>query len=225
MIQLSPSKLSVLNNCPKCFWLANTRKINRPRGIFPSLPGGIDRKMKVYFDKFRGSLPPEIEGKVEGKLMTSLTALNRWRNWRTGLTYADASLDVKLIGALDDCLTSDDGAHIPFDYKTKGSEPKDDGSQYYQTQLDCYELMLSANGYKTCGKSYLCYVWPNAVFRGVGDSDSMGMDFGVKIYEIATSVDRAKKLIEKAVNILNGDMPQENPDCEYCQLVERRRLL
>ena len=41
----------------------------RPRGIFPSLPSGMDRVIKTYFDHYRGSLPPELVGEVEGKLI------------------------------------------------------------------------------------------------------------------------------------------------------------
>jgi hypothetical protein len=38
--------------------------VQRPRGIFPSLPGGMDIVIKKYFNKYRGSLPPELSGKI-----------------------------------------------------------------------------------------------------------------------------------------------------------------
>ncbi|KKM75421.1 hypothetical protein LCGC14_1390370, partial [marine sediment metagenome] len=92
--------------------------------------------IKKYFDRYRGTLPPEIEGKVEGSLMPDIKLMGKWRNWRSGLEYHDKELDAVLFGALDDCLIDDD-LYIPLDYKTRGSTPKYGSSErYYQTQLD-----------------------------------------------------------------------------------------
>lgn len=223
MMRLSPSKLNILVNCSRCFYDANVRGIARPRGPFPSLPGGIDRTLKKYFDMYRGSMPPEFEGKLPGVLFQHQEILKRWRNWRTGLEYRDNDAGVYLIGALDDCLV-DGEVYSPLDYKTKGSRPKTDGSEYYQTQMDCYMLMLEANGYKTRGKAYLAYVWP----EGVQNSDGAGApmkrflnyDFGVEVYELQDDAERAKLLIRRAVEVLGGDRPEAAPGCEYCEFIK-----
>jgi len=57
-IKLSPSKLNLFLECSLCFWL-NEQGIHRPSGPFPSLPGGMDRKLKIYFDRYR------TEGKLQ----------------------------------------------------------------------------------------------------------------------------------------------------------------
>src|SRR3989344_3429829 len=61
-IRLSPSALNIYLECQKCFWLEYKAGIHRPRGPFPSLPGGMDILIKKYFDSYRavGKLPPEI---------------------------------------------------------------------------------------------------------------------------------------------------------------------
>ena len=61
--KFSPSSLSLLKECPRCFWLHYNKKIKRPDSIFPSLPGGMDRILKSHFDSFRdrGEIPPELE--------------------------------------------------------------------------------------------------------------------------------------------------------------------
>ncbi|GAI53572.1 unnamed protein product, partial [marine sediment metagenome] len=41
-IRLSPSALNLFLQCPRCFWLEKNKGIKRPRGIFPSLPSGMD---------------------------------------------------------------------------------------------------------------------------------------------------------------------------------------
>src|SRR3990172_537291 len=67
MPQLSASTLKLFQECPRCFWLHINKKIERPRGPFPSLPSGIDRVLKAYFEAYRksGTLPPLIQGKLD----------------------------------------------------------------------------------------------------------------------------------------------------------------
>ncbi|MFH1783541.1 MAG: PD-(D/E)XK nuclease family protein [bacterium] len=218
-IKLSPSALNLFNNCPRCFWLEKNRKIKRPRGIFPSLPGGMDLVIKRYFDTYReqGLLPPELRGKIEGDLFGDIDKLEKWRSWRaTDLIYNDPSLNAALSGALDDCLV-DDGFYIPLDYKTRGSELKEDPRKYYQTQLDCYTLILDATGHKTKGLSYLVYYWPKEV------RDNGMVEFTIHPIRIETSIDSAKKTFEKAVNTLRNPLPPEDGECEYCNWLELSR--
>lgn len=216
--KLSPSALNLFRDCPKCFYLAKNKNIKRPRGIFPSLPGGMDRVLKEYFDRYRvrGEMPPEVAGKLPGELFGDLAALERWRSWRaTELLYEDKKYGVTLSGALDDCLL-DKGAHLPLDYKTRGSELKDDPRKYYQTQLDCYTLMLEASGYKTSGLAYLLYYWPlKAEENGL-------VKFEVFPIRIETKIEAAKEILREAALTLAGPLPKPSKNCEYCTLVEKR---
>ena len=219
LIKLSPTSLNLFKECPRCFWLEKNKGIKRPRGIFPSLPGGMDLVIKDYFDKYRmiDKLPPEVDGKVSGKLFSNMAVLEKWRNWRTTeLRYEDKVLNAILTGALDDCLISND-IYIPLDYKTRGSELKDDPRQYYQTQLDCYCLILESSGYKTEGLAYLLYYWPLEV-----KEDGL-VRFHVEPIKIETNIDAAKKIFEDAINVLNREIPQASVECEYCNLVMNRK--
>ncbi len=217
MIRLSPTTgLNLFSECPKCFWLHFNRNIHRPRGIFPSLPGGMDLAIKDHFDKYRGGLPPEIEGKVDGRLMPDADLMNAWRNWRTGLEYRDKERGAVLFGALDDCL-SDGNRYIPLDYKTRGSAPRaGDSEKYYQTQLDAYALLLSENGYKTKDFAYLVYFYPREV-----RADGI-VKFNIETVKVGTDLNRAKKTFEDAVDLLKGPMPKRHSDCEYCNWVGDR---
>jgi len=49
--KFSPSKLNLVKDCPRCFWLEFNKKFRRPRGIFPSLPSGMDKILKNHFDE------------------------------------------------------------------------------------------------------------------------------------------------------------------------------
>ena len=204
--------LGLFLECPRCYWLHMNKGIKRPRGIFPSLPSGMDLVIKKYFDKFRAKnqLPPEIEGKVKGKLFDNLNLLKKWRAWNaTDLSYEDASLNACLSGALDDCLV-EDGCYMPLDYKTKGSIVKQDPARYYQTQLDCYCLMLESSGYKTNNLAYLLYFSPKDVSQGGN------VVFEIHPFESKTDPQRAKKIFEDALNFLKKPMPPLGKECEYC---------
>ena len=184
--------------------------IARPRGIFPSLPGGMDLVIKTYFDTYRGSLPPELKGKVKGKLLDDLALMNLWRNWRTGLEYADERLNAVLFGALDECLVHN-GKYVPLDYKTRGSAPRDgDSERYYQTQLDTYALLLSSNGYPVENFCYLVYYYPKTV-------EAQGqVTFAVYPIEMTSDPERARRRFEEAVHSLDEPLPQPSARCEYC---------
>jgi len=217
--KLSPSTLNIFLECPRCFWLDKIKGIKRPRGIFPSLPGGMDAVIKKYFDGFRlnGSMPPEVQSKVPGKLFSDITTLEKWRNWRrSDLRYEDKSSNATLIGALDDCLV-ENGCYIPLDYKTRGSQLKDDPRKYYQNQLDCYCLMLESCGFRTKGLAYLLYYWPQEVRQ-----DSI-VKFHVEPIRIETNIESAKRVVQDAARLLSGPMPKPGTSCEYCNLVAKRR--
>jgi PD-(D/E)XK nuclease superfamily len=216
-IRLSPTTgLGLFAECPKCFWLHYNEGVHRPRGIFPSLPGGMDLVIKDYFDKYRGSLPPEIEGRVQGVLLPDVNLMNQWRNWRTGLEYKDEKRNAVLFGALDDCLIQGD-LLIPLDYKTRGFAPVEgDSEKYYQAQLDTYALLLAENGYKTESFAYLVYYFPKEV------KEAGQVFFEVKPVKIGTDLVRAKQRFEQAVDLLNGPMPEKHSNCEYCSWISDR---
>ena len=220
-IRLSPSALNLFLQCPRCFWLEKNKHIKRPRGIFPSLPSGMDSVIKKYFDSFRvkGDMPPEIKGKMRGELFSDISTLDKWRNWRkSDLHYEDMESGTILVGALDDCLV-EDGFYIPLDYKTRGYKLKGDPRRYYQNQLDCYCLMLDYSCFKTKGLAYLLYYWPEEVQQnGI-------VRFHVEPIKIETNIESAKKTVKDAVKLLSLPMPKSNPDCEYCNLIKGVRGL
>lgn len=216
---LSPTSLNLFLGCPRCFWLDKRKQIKRPRGIFPSLPSGMDLAIKAYFDKYRikGELPKEIKNEIKGRLFPDIATLEKWRNWKiTNLRYEDKPYNVVLTGAIDDCVI-EDNVFIPLDYKTRGSELKDDPRRYYQTQLDCYCLMLESSGYKTKGLAYLIFYWPQEA------KDNGLFKFQVRLIQVKTDIQSVKKIIKDAAILLSSDIPKPQANCEYCNLVKNRK--
>ncbi len=221
-VQLSPSALGVFKDCPLCFWLEKRLKVKRPRGIFPSLPGGMDRVIKSYMDSHRAdkTMPAELEELTNLRLFRPQAVLDDWRNWRTGLKRDFEG--GKVIGALDDCLVTDDEKLVPFDYKTKGKPAtQEDTVKHYQTQADCYALMLEATEKKVADFAVFLYWSPLEVMEEARSSVT-DVEFNTQVITIEVNPERALKLCYEAANLLESARPKPSPTCEYCNHIKQR---
>jgi hypothetical protein len=212
-LTLSNSRLGLFTECPRCFWLDLNAGIKRPDTIFPSLPGGLDAQFKRYFDQFRAraDLPPEVRGKLPGKLLSDVETIDRWRDWRRGIRYTPLWAEVELMGALDECLVDVDGFHYPLDYKTRGYAPNAGTHGYYQNQMDFYTLLLEGNGHKTKRLAYLLYYHPVEV------KEHGLIQFDISVQEVATDPEGAEHLVKDAVAVLNGPAPASSATCGFCK--------
>lgn len=136
-------------------------RIPRPRGIFPTLPSGIDRRMKERFDSHRrkGTLPPELQQFKGAELFANESLLREWQNNRKGLRYESPNGNT-VAGALDDLLIDADGRRIPVDGKSRGFPPKSEHLKLYKPQLGIYNFLLHQNGHEIANKGILVYYWP-----------------------------------------------------------------
>jgi CRISPR/Cas system-associated exonuclease Cas4 (RecB family) len=207
MYKISPSSINLMEECPRCFWLAIHGKWKRPQGIFPSLPSGMDGILKIHFDKFRdkGELPPEIREECSDcKLFDDKEKLKIWRSNFKGIQYTEG--DFMLRGAVDNLLVKN-GKLIVLDYKTRGFPLKDDTHEHYKVQMDIYNFLLRKNGYSVENYSYLLFYYPNKV------NDNGEVIFDTKL--IKMKVGDGEKVFKKAVNVINGKEPKEK--CEWCK--------
>ncbi len=210
-VSLSASTLKLYLECPRCFWLHLNKKIERPRGPFPSLPSGMDRVLKRYFDGYRqhGTLPPLLGTRLKGTLTKdSLT-----------LGFADPKLSARLWGKLDDCVILADGRHAPLDHKTRASAPDDVSytEKYYQFQMDVYMLLLERNDYPISKTAYVVYYYPleGALHEGV--------PFGVTIHEVPTNPQGAYGVFQAARQALTEPLPASSDACGFCNWAKRRQ--
>ena len=203
---LSPSSLNIFADCPRCFWMQINDDIRRPRGAFPSIASGLDRVIKEYFDSYRekGTLPPLLKDKIEGKLIGQLPKK---------LYFNENSKNASLMGMLDECLILPGNIYAPLDYKTRGSLP-DGVHPAYQLQMDVYTLLLEKNDYKTNSLAYLLYFVPRT------GKLHEGIPFEVKIIEVKTSIERALDVFHKALTLLKTPIPDSSENCEYCNWVK-----
>ncbi|MEM4245182.1 MAG: PD-(D/E)XK nuclease family protein [Candidatus Nanoarchaeia archaeon] len=201
MIELSPSKLNLMEDCPRCFWLLVNKNVKRPGGPMAGVLTKMDSVIKHYFEKYRdsGTLPPIIRGKVDAKLARGIPK-----------TLYYEGEDVKVEGKPDEYLDFD-GFIVPFDHKVSKGKSAEDTHKAYVLQLDFYTFLLKVNNFKTKNEAYLAYYYPC-------DCDVHdGVDITCDVVKIKTDPDRARRVLEKAVRLLNGRMPAPSPECDFCK--------
>jgi len=213
--KFSPSSLSLLKDCPRCFWLHFNKGIKRPDSIFPSLPSGMDRILKAHFDCFRdrGELPPELKefnGSV--KLFDNVELLDVWRNNFKGIQWTDKKGNL-FRGAVDNLLQKGDKL-IVLDYKTRGFPLKEDTHEHYQDQMDIYNFLLRKNDYETEDYAYLLFYHPNKV------NENGDVLFHTNLVKMKISIKNAERIFKEAVETLEGEMPRPSEECGFCKWVE-----
>lgn len=216
--KFSPSSLSLLKDCPRCFWLRFNKKINRPDTIFPSLPSGMDRILKTHFDGFmkKGELPPELQklnGKV--KLFDDEELLKVWRSNFKGIQWEDKKGNL-FRGAVDNLLKKGKKL-IVLDYKTRGYPLKEDTHEHYIDQMDIYNFLLRKNGYETEDYTYLLFYHPHEVLK------NGHVCFNTDLVKIPVNIKNAENIFKKAVKCLEGDLPKPNEGCGFCKWVKSNK--
>ena len=210
--KLSPSSLNLMKECPRCFWLAQHKVWNRPQGIFPSLPSGMDKVLKEHFNKFmeRGELPPELRNNGHTdkmKLFDDHELLAIWRSNFKGIQWEDKDGNI-LKGAVDNILMKGKKL-IVLDYKTRGYALKEDTAEHYQNQLDIYNFLLRKSGYDTEDYAFLLFYMPKEVL------DNGDIVFVKELVKMKVDVKNAGNIFENAIKLLNNDCPKEI--CKWCE--------
>ncbi len=219
--KISPSSLSLFKECKLCFWLEKNKYIKRPEGKFSSLPSGIDKVIKMHFNKHlhHNTKPKELSMLDEDiKLFSNKEVLKKCMTYIEWIDYEGNVLN----GKIDYLLEDKDGRAIVIDFKTRGYEIKeqnDNDIQQYKLQLELYALLLEKNNIKTSNIGYLLYFYPKEI------QEDGSFVFGIKEKKLWLNTKNAEKVFYEAIETLKGDMPKANPECEYCKWIEKRRSL
>ncbi|MCX5702011.1 MAG: PD-(D/E)XK nuclease family protein, partial [Candidatus Omnitrophica bacterium] len=166
---------------------------------------GLDRVIKNYFDQYRSKniLPPFLNGKIPGKLITNLPR----KGW---LDFIDSKYEVRLGGYLDECIELNDKCFAAFDHKTRGRAP-DSIHKAYQLQMDVYTFLLEENKFPNRNTAYIVYYIPKKIIP------EFEFEFEALVKEITTDPKRAKSVFHEAIDALRNPIPPINKDCEFCK--------
>ncbi len=209
--KFSPSSLSLLKECPRCFWLQFNKGIKRPATIFPSLPSGMDAVLKAHFDSFiRKGLPPELHSlNGDVTLFDDAKLLEEWRNNFKGIQWKDEEGNL-FRGAVDNLLKKKEKL-IVLDYKTRGYPLKDDTAAHYQDQMDIYNFLLRKNSHQTEDYAYLLFYHPKHVTAN-GD-----VCFHTDLVKMQISIENAERIFSNALGVLKAKMPAAPIKCGFCR--------
>jgi len=210
--KLSPSSLNLMKECPRCFWLTRHNVWQRPAGIFPSLPNGMDRILKIHFNNFRdkGQLPPELcenDNCKDMKLFDDKELLKIWQSNFKGVQFTDNEGNI-LRGAVDNILVKGTKL-IVLDYKTRGYALKEDTAKHYKFQQSVYNFLLRKNGYETEDYFFLLFYIPKEVMK-TGE-----VIFDTELVKMDIDIENVEKVWKDALELLNSDCPIKC--CEWCE--------
>ncbi|VVB59920.1 PD-(D/E)XK nuclease superfamily protein [uncultured archaeon] len=204
MINLSASKLNLLLDCERCFWLVMVKNVKRPSGPISSIPIKMDSIIKGYYNRYRGGiLPPILNGQVKGRLAVGMPLTLRYEPFK----------GVFLQGRPDDYVEQGDENVVALDNKTSSKAPPEIHPSH-QLQSDIYSYLLMKNKYKTIPRAYLAYFSPRE-----SDVDEV-MTLTCSVIEVCTNPDRVDSLMRKAVQVLNGSIPYPGQNCPYCGWIQ-----
>ncbi|MCS7179873.1 MAG: PD-(D/E)XK nuclease family protein [bacterium] len=223
---LSAHSLNIFRECERCFYLQIKYKISRPRGPIPSIATGIDSLIKDYFEYFRrkDKLPPFLEGKINGKLITNLK--------KTYYYDIENYNNYYLWGHLDEVIELPDGLFIPLDHKTRASLPSDEPHEAYKFQLGIYSLLLKKeNKGQEVNYGYLIYYYPEKKlidYEAEEIKNIINFNFEVKkvkLDEGKFNLDEIKETIIKAIECIETNkIPSSGQNCEFCQWIENTKI-
>lgn len=211
-IWLSHTGLETLERCPRCFWLQYHKGIRQPEGIVSRLANRFDVVLKNYFESFRNTdeLPPLVSGKLEGKLQNPFSEKY----------FVQIDDNYGFFGKLDECLVNEAGEHIPVDFKTSSSDPREKETlSAYQSQIDSYIFIIRENRLKVAGFGYLVYVYPDQSPK-LHD----GFPMIIHVTKLTGDPQNTVKRISNAINVLESKMPTPSPECPFCNWYEKIKI-
>lgn len=225
--KLSRSKLELFLNCPRCFYLDRRLGVGQPPGYPFALNSAVDHLLKKEFDLYRknGDTHPLIaKYKVDAKPVAH-QMLDVWRENFKGVQYLHEPTNLLITGAIDDLWINSKGEYIVVDYKATSKDEDitslnkswHDG---YKRQMEIYQWLLRKNSLKVSDTGYFVYC------NGCTDRDIFDckLDFDLTLIAHKGNDSWVKKAIIDAHKCLNSNqLPESNPDCDYCRYFEARK--
>ena len=221
MIKLSRSKLELLFECPRCFWLYAGKGIARPFGAPFTINLAVDFLLKQEFDVHRENGTAHYLIKREGidAIPYMHEDIDKWRNTFTGVQYHHKKTDCLIFGAVDDIWVDSKGNLMVVDYKASGAK---EGELYdsYKRQMEIYQWLFRKNGFKVSKTGYFVYC------NGNTDKEAFDakLEFDIKIIPYDGDDSWVEEVIFDAIKCLKSDiLPQSGEDCDFCKYREAVR--
>lgn len=230
--KLSRSKIELFKQCPRCFWLGERLKLKRPSGPPFQINKAIDELFKKEFDVHRAKKtghPIMIEHNVKA-VPYQHEDLDKWRENFVGVGTLNEPTNLYIFGAVDDIWVNEDGELIVVDYKAtaKQSEVSLDADWQisYKRQLEIYQWLLRANGFKVNDTGYFVYANGRMDLEGFFNK----VEFRTKLIPYTGSDAWVDGALKDMKSCLEGDMPAVGNaamggPCDFCEYAKKRTEL
>jgi CRISPR/Cas system-associated exonuclease Cas4 (RecB family) len=230
--KLSRSKIELFIQCQRCFWLDVRLKIKRPDSPPFRINQAIDELFKKEFDVYRAKKEPHplmVNYKINA-IPFHHESLNQWRENFVGVTTIHEPTNLHIFGAIDDVWVNEQGELIVVDYKATAKQSDvnidADWQMSYKRQMEVYQWLLRANGFKVNDTGY--FVYANGRYDLDGFNDRV--EFRTKVIPYTGSDNWVGKTIEKMKACMDGDMPAMGDSimggpCEFCSYARQRTEL
>lgn len=226
--KISRSKIELLTDCARCFYLDRRLGIGRPQ--FPPflLNSAVDTLLKKEFDVHRakGTTHPLMETYKIDAIPYAHKQMDTWRENFVGVEALHKPTNLLIHGAVDDIWESPNGELMVVDYKatSKSAGVSIEGywQQSYKRQLEVYQWLMRQNGFNVSDTGYFVYA------NGRTDSKAFDgkLEFDVTIIPYKGSDGWVEGAIENAHRILNQEeIPEAKATCEYCNYASARKSL
>src|SRR3972149_4834140 len=161
--KISRSGLEFFTECPRCFYLDRRLGVGRPSGPPFTLNSAVDTLLKSEFDIHRRKNEPHALMKKFGIDAIPFTHadLDKWRMNFTGVQYLHEPTNLLITGAVDDVWINPKKELIVVDYKATAKSGEitldDEWKAGYKRQMEVYQWLLRANGFKVNKTGYFAY--------------------------------------------------------------------
>jgi len=141
-----------------------------------------------------------------------------WRDTRHGIEYLHQPTNLLITGAIDDVWINSQDELIIVDYKAtaKGGEVSLDAEwqKGYKRQMEVYQWLFKKNGFKVSSTGYFVYC-NGDVGKPYFDKK---LEFNIKVIPYTGDDSWIEETLLKIKEcLLSNEIPEMNPDCDYCR--------
>lgn len=223
--RLSRSKIDLFLDCPRCFYIDNKLGTARPPGYPFTLNSAVDALLKKEFDAHRAAhtAHPLVEAYGLELVPFDDERMDEWRDsLRGGITYLHEPTGMKVSGGVDDIWVDQGGELVIVDYKATSKDKKiesldEEWHEGYKRQMEVYQWLFRRNGFRVADTGY--FVYCNASRSEKAFDGKLIFDVTLVPYE-GNDAWVEKTLRDIKVCLESEDLPDADPDCDYCRYRE-----
>jgi len=161
--KLSRSGIESFIRCPRCFYLDRRLGVHQPSSPPFSLNSAVDHLLKKEFDirRIKNEAHPLMKAYGLDAIPYSHPDLDIWRENFQGIQSLHKKTNLYIFGAIDDVWVNPKGELIVVDYKATSKNDDvnidADWQMSYKRQMEVYQWLLRANGFKVSNTGYFVY--------------------------------------------------------------------